>query len=36
MKGIVQMSYEWLCYGTEALDSNEGFHSWDKTITLNQ
>jgi len=36
MAGIVQMSYAWLCDGTESLDADEGSHSWDKTITLNQ
>jgi hypothetical protein len=35
-EGIVEMPYGWLCYGTETLDSDGGFHSWDKTITLNQ
>ena len=33
-EGIVQMPYDWLCYGTEVLDASGGFHSWDKTITL--
>jgi hypothetical protein len=29
-------AYNWLCYGTEVLDADEGWHSWDKTVTLIQ